>query len=134
MFYVKSPLEKPARITSWFGWRTRPKFGWHSGVDYAVPTGTPILACYNGVVDFVGWRGNYGLCLILKHPTIGHVWSLCAHLSKIGVRVGDKVKSGTEVAKSGNTGFSTGPHLHFELRQGVNGIAFAVNPLKHLGG
>ena len=131
-FKVTLPISGQPRISSWFGWRTRPKIGWHSGVDYAVGVGTPVLACYGGEVVFIGPRGNYGQCVIVQHHTLGPVWSLYAHLSAFRVRVGDWVKQGQELALSGNTGYSTGPHLHFELRVGFNGILAAENPLNYL--
>jgi murein DD-endopeptidase MepM/ murein hydrolase activator NlpD len=130
MFYVNWPCK--GRISSKFGWRLKPKAGWHSGLDLAVPTGTSCKACYKGKVVFAGNRGNYGKCVILLHESIGRVWSLYAHLSRITVKVGKVVTEGQEIAFTGNTGYSTGPHLHFELRVGVNGIAFAKDPLKHL--
>lgn len=130
MFYLKRSCG--GAISSRFGWRLKPKVGWHSGLDLAVPMGTEVKAAYKGVVVFAGLRGNYGLCVILEHPTIKNVWTLYAHLSIINVSKFRIVEQGEVIAKSGNTGYSTGPHLHFEVRVGVNGIVFARDPQKYL--
>lgn len=104
-------------ITSWFGWRPSP-FGWggddHPGIDIAVDIGTPVEATADGTVIWVGRDGSYGRLVILDH---GYGFrTYYAHLSSYEVEVGDKVKRGTIVAYSGNTGLSTGPHLHYEVR------------------
>jgi murein DD-endopeptidase MepM/ murein hydrolase activator NlpD len=129
---VNYPVDKTTPISSRFGFRWKPKKGWHSGLDWAVSLGTPIKACYKGLVVNTGNWGNYGLIVELEHPTMGKIWSLYAHLSKIEVEVGQVTEKGQVIGYSGSTGWSTGPHLHFELRVGINRIGFAVNPERHL--
>ncbi|WP_045215304.1 peptidoglycan DD-metalloendopeptidase family protein [Desulfonatronovibrio magnus] len=115
------PLNWPVsgRVTSDFGWRDDPFTGrqtWHAGMDFAVPEGTPVEACWPGEVVFSDSRGGFGNKIIIQHAD---GWkSVYAHNSDNLVQVGDKVDSGQKIALSGNTGRSTGPHLHFELRQG----------------
>jgi murein DD-endopeptidase MepM/ murein hydrolase activator NlpD len=87
--------------------------GYHTGVDYAVPVGTDVLAVADGVIDPATWGKSYGTQLVQK---LDGGWFIYAHLSKTLVKPGDKVKAGQVIAKSGNTGNSTGPHLHVELR------------------
>jgi murein DD-endopeptidase MepM/ murein hydrolase activator NlpD len=108
-------------ITSKYG----PRWGrTHAGIDIAVPTGTPIKAADDGTVVWVGWDGNYGRCIRIDHGG-GHIVTLYAHLSGYTVEEGDTVHRGDVIGYSGNTGYSTGPHLHFEVR--VDGVA--KNPL-----
>lgn len=107
-------------ITSKFGYR---KGGTHSGIDIGVPNGTPISASCNGVVIYVGYDSIYGNMIVLRHSD--NLETLYAHASEINVKVGDEVKSGEVIAKSGNTGRSTGPHLHFGLK--YNGVAIDPN-------
>jgi murein DD-endopeptidase MepM/ murein hydrolase activator NlpD len=85
----------------------------HHGIDYATPSGTAIKAAYGGKVIFVGKKGGYGKTVVLRHPA-GYR-TLYAHLSRFKVHHGQRVKRGTLIAYSGNTGKSTGPHLHFGL-------------------
>lgn len=117
----------PARgtLTSGYGWRWgRP----HKGIDIAAPIGTPIMAAASGEVISAGWNsGGYGNLVKIKHPN-GNV-TLYAHNHKIMVRRGQKVQQGQQIAQMGSTGFSTGSHLHFEIRP--NGRA-AVNPIAYL--
>ncbi len=87
----------------------------HHGIDYATPTGTPIKAAYSGKVIFAGKKGGYGNVVIIKHS--GGYKSYYAHLSRFKTHVGARVKTGELIALSGNTGRSTGPHLHFGLSQ-----------------
>jgi murein DD-endopeptidase MepM/ murein hydrolase activator NlpD len=87
--------------------------GYHTGVDYAVPVGTDVLAVADGVIDPATWGKSYGVQLVEK---LDGGWFIYAHLSKALVKPGDKVVAGQVIAKSGNTGNSTGPHLHVELR------------------
>ena len=108
-------------VTSRFGWRWGGS-DWHPGIDIASHTGTPIVATADGVVVSSGWNGGYG-----RQVTINHgygITTLYAHNSENVVSVGQKVKKGQLIAYMGNTGFSTGPHVHYEVR--VNGNA--VNP------
>lgn len=97
----------------------------HRGVDYAAPTGTPILATGDGKVDFVGTKGGYGRTVILSHG--GRYTTLFAHMSsyKKGLRAGQRVKQGETIGYIGSSGLATGPHLHYEFR--VDGVH--KNPL-----
>lgn len=104
-------------ITSYYGWRTHPIFGttkYHSGMDIAVDTGTPIHAADSGTIVYSGWLGGYGNCVMIDHGS-GLV-SLYAHNSELNVNEGQYVTKGTVVAYAGSTGYSTGPHCHFEVR------------------
>jgi len=116
-----------AHVSSGFGWRLDPFTGqqaWHAGIDLVVSEGTPIEACWPGKVVFSGSRGGYGQVVILEHK---NGWqSIYAHNTKNLVREGEFVRSGQRIALSGNTGRSTGPHVHFELRQNDQ----AWNPLQ----
>jgi len=115
------------RLSSGFGSRYHPidkKTKFHAGLDLAVPTGTRVNAAAEGVVEFAGWNGGYGNLVVLRHPDGRQ--TRYGHLHKIMVSEGDKVSKGQQFAVSGSTGKSTGPHLHFEVRE--NGQV--VNPLK----
>jgi murein DD-endopeptidase MepM/ murein hydrolase activator NlpD len=92
----------------------------HSGLDIAVPIGTPIRASGGGVVAELGEDGEYGLFVILNHP--GDYRSLYGHASRLLVSEGDTVAAGQVIALAGSTGRSTGPHLHFEIRRGARAI------------
>jgi murein DD-endopeptidase MepM/ murein hydrolase activator NlpD len=93
-------------------------------VDYAAPTGTPAQTVGDGVVEFAGVQGGFGNMVIVRHGS-NHV-TVYAHLSRIHVRKGQSVQKGQVVGAVGSTGWSTGPHLHFEFR--VNGVH--VDPQK----
>lgn len=121
------------RITSPFGYRMHPIFKrriFHSGVDIASPYGTPIKAANSGRVIFVGWYSGYGKVVIIDHGTIGGfpTTTLYAHMSQTLVKQGTNVAKGSVIGKIGTTGYSTGPHLHFEVRQKGN----PVNPLNFI--
>lgn len=89
--------------------------GYHTGVDFAAPMGTPVKAVHSGVVVSINASGSaYGNHVVVKHAD--GVYTLSAHLSSINVKVGDAVATGQVIALSGSTGNSSGPHLHFELR------------------
>ncbi len=112
------------RISSPFGWRTHPIFKsrtFHSGIDIAAPMGTPIKAANAGKVIYSGWYGGYGRVVILDHGscTGQPTTTLYAHQSKQKVTVGQNVVRGQIIGLVGSTGYSTGPHLHFEVR--ING-------------
>ncbi len=98
----------------------------HKGVDWAVPTGTTVFASSAGVVEYAGWSSGYGYNVLISHPD-GRK-TRYAHLSKVLVSVGQSVEQGETIAKSGSTGRSTGPHLHFEIL--INGTQ--VNPLNYI--
>jgi murein DD-endopeptidase MepM/ murein hydrolase activator NlpD len=90
--------------------------GYHTGVDFAVPVGTDIIAVADGKIENANWGKSYGVQLVQK---VDGGWVIYAHLSKALVKAGDKVKKGQHIAESGNTGNSTGPHLHFEMRNNI---------------
>jgi murein DD-endopeptidase MepM/ murein hydrolase activator NlpD len=98
------------------GTLTQPFHLGHSGIDIGVPLGTPVLAAAAGTVSFAGDESGYGNHIELRHPD-GTVTTY-SHLSTIGVAVGQVVVAGQPIAQSGNTGHSTGPHLHFEVKTG----------------
>ncbi|MFF8291235.1 M23 family metallopeptidase [Streptomyces sp. NPDC016309] len=106
----------------------------HSGQDFAVPVGTAVHAAHSGTVVKAGPRGGgdgsaYGNAIVVKHAN--GTYSQYAHLSKINVHLGQTVKTGQTIARSGNTGNSSGPHLHFEIRTTPN-YGSALNPAKFL--
>ena len=93
------------------------KSGFHTGVDFAVPTGTNILAVDDGVIVRANWGKAYGTQIIQRVRLHSKKrWVIYAHLSKSLVKSGDTVKKGQHIGESGNTGNSSGPHLHFEVR------------------
>ncbi|MEM9767616.1 MAG: peptidoglycan DD-metalloendopeptidase family protein [Cyanobacteria bacterium P01_D01_bin.71] len=113
------PLAIPSPITSLFGWRIHPIFGdrrFHTGTDLGAPEGTPVVATQDGEVHVADYLGGYGLIVILRHAE-DSLETRYAHLSRILVRPGETVKQGEVVGLVGSTGNSTGPHLHFELRE-----------------
>lgn len=108
-------------VTSTYGYR------WgrlHAGTDVGVPIGTTVRASRSGQVVTAGWVGGYGNCVMIDHGD--GIWTVYGHLSEITVSVGQYVNQGDQIALSGNTGRSTGPHLHFEVR--VNGSAVDATP------
>ena len=116
--FLKSPLAF-TRISSGFSMRMHPILGiWkqHKGVDFAAPTGTPIRASGDGVIDFVGQQTGYGNVIGIKHW--GNYSTLYGHMSRFapGVHKGDKVTQGEVIGYVGQTGWATGPHLHYEFR------------------
>ncbi len=128
------PLPVVASITSAFGWRTHPISGtqrMHSGTDVGAPLGTPVLATYSGEVSHADWSGGYGLMVVLRHLE-GTQESRYAHLSDIYVQPGEWVEQGTVIGRVGSTGYSTGPHLHFEWRHLTEQGWVAVDAGVHL--
>lgn len=118
------------RITSDFGYRVHPIYKtrkFHSGLDIGVPWGRKIVAAGTGTVLYADWYGGYGKTVMIDHG--GGIVSLYAHNSSLKVKAGDFVKAGETIALAGSTGLSTGPHLHFEVRQ--NGKV--INPKPWLG-
>ena len=123
------PVDNPV-VTSGFGirWGTL-----HKGIDFGHPIGTPVKAADSGTVTVAnnhvepGYSG-YGNVIQIQH---GNEWTLYAHLSKIHVKVGQKVKQGEVIGEVGNTGDSTGPHLHFEIRKQV--LGGQIDPARILG-
>ncbi|KST66546.1 M23 family metallopeptidase [Mastigocoleus testarum] len=123
------PLTIPARISSMFGWRQHPIAGvqrFHSGIDLAAAMGTPIIAVESGRVETANWLGGYGLTAVLKHND--RQKTLYGHMSEILVQPGQVVEKGAVIGRVGSTGNSTGPHLHFEVRQLTSSGWVAVDP------
>ncbi|MCE0504616.1 DUF5930 domain-containing protein [Roseivivax sp. GX 12232] len=118
-----SPLRDPFRFTSGFGYR------WgrlHAGTDFAAPHGTPIYATADGTVVHAGWQSGYGRLVKIKHEF--GIETRYAHNSKLLVKVGQRVSRGQQIAAMGNTGRSTGTHLHYEVRVGGK----PVNPMTYI--
>ncbi len=117
------------RLSSGFGRRNRPTRGassYHKGIDWATPTGTAVNASCGGTVARAGWGSGYGYVVYINHPDGRQ--TRYGHLSKVLVSAGQTVTQGQKIALSGNTGVSTGPHLHFEIL--INGAQ--VNPFDYL--
>ncbi len=115
--FLASPMEF-SRVTSGFAMRFHPiKKTWrrHLGVDYGAPVGTPVRTVGQGVVSFAGWQNGYGKVVQIDHG--GARSTLYAHLSRIDVRKGQRIEQGARIGAVGMTGWTTGPHLHFEFRQ-----------------
>ncbi len=122
-------LPSPGTITSWFGMRMHPILGYarmHNGVDFNCWTGDPIRAATDGIVITAEYYGGYGYTIIVQHAN--SISTLYAHLSGYSSQVNDYVVAGEQIGLCGTTGLSTGPHLHFEVRQ--SGIL--VNPVPYL--
>ena len=120
---------KSKSLSSAFGMRFHPKHKtmmMHNGVDIGAPIGSPVFAAKSGTVKYATQVGGYGNAIQLDHGN--GVTTLYGHLDKYGVKAGQKVQGGQKIAESGNTGVSSGPHLHFEIAK--NGVR--DNPVKHL--
>lgn len=116
-------------VTSGFAWRTSPFTGkreFHKGMDISAPRGTPVYAPARGSVTFTGRDGSYGLSIRLKHNA--SLSTRFAHLHRIAIKSGKTVTRGELIGYVGNTGRSTGPHLHYEVR--LNGVP--VNPKRYI--
>jgi murein DD-endopeptidase MepM/ murein hydrolase activator NlpD len=127
------PLVQPSEgmITSRFGWRIHPIFGtreFHTGLDIANRIGTPVRAAETGIVRFVGWMGGYGRLIVVAHGD--GLETSYSHLSGMMVSLGERVARGQVLGRMGSTGWSTGPHLLFEVRR--HGVA--VDPVPFLQG
>ncbi len=123
------PLNVSGTITSTFGYRNAPTAGassYHKGVDIAVPSGTSVLAAASGTVTTASYQSAAGNFVMISHGN--GIYTVYMHLSSISVSVGQSVSQGQLIAYSGNTGVSTGPHLHF----GVNVNGSYVNPLSYV--
>ncbi|MCB2088328.1 MAG: M23 family metallopeptidase [Sphingomonadaceae bacterium] len=124
----RMPLEG-SRLTSNYGMRNHPVIGGrraHKGVDLAAPTGTPVYATADGVISKAEWFSSYGLYISIEHGA--KLQTRYAHMSKLAVASGERVKKGDIIGYVGSTGRSTGPHLHYEVR--VAGTA--VNPIPYM--
>ena len=113
-------------ITSRFGAKSSRRVSAHTGLDIAAPTGTKIKAAAAGTVTFSGYKGSYGYLTVIKHAD--GVETYYGHCSKLYYQAGTQVAQGQVIAEVGNTGNSTGSHLHLEIR--VNGVAY--NPQNYL--
>ena len=114
---MKTPING-ARLTSRYGNRKHPILGYtkmHRGLDFAAPSGTPVFAAGDGIIEKAGWNGSYGRYIRIRHT--GTYKTAYAHLSGINknVRVGKRVLQGKTIGYVGSSGRSTGPHLHYEV-------------------
>lgn len=118
-----------ATLTSGYGMRNHPvlrKRRKHNGVDLAAPTGTPVYATADGIVGKAQWFSSYGLYIRIDHGA--DLETRYAHMSKLAVAAGERVRKGDIIGYVGSTGRSTGPHLHYEVR--IDGVA--VNPIPYM--
>lgn len=126
--YWAGPMAKGV-TNSQFGWRWK---RWHTGIDLDLDTGEPIYAAFDGIIRVAGVHGGYGRCIVVRH--YNGLETLYGHLSKINFEANTVVKAGDEIGKGGNTGRSSGPHLHFETRYEGNPFdpknIFTFNPEK----
>lgn len=123
------PVKSSFRYSSGFGYRRDPKTGgrrMHKGSDFAAPVGTPIYSTAEGVVTHAGWSSGYGRLIKIQHKF--GIETRYAHLSKIRVKVGQRVSRGDRIGDMGSSGRSTGSHLHYEVRIGGK----AVNPMTYI--
>lgn len=123
------PVTSAFRFTSGFGYRRDPRGAgtrMHEGTDFAAAYGTPIYATADGVVTHAGWQGGYGRLIKIQHAF--GIETRYAHLSNIRVNVGDRVSRGERIGDMGNSGRSTGTHLHYEVRVGGT----ATNPMTYI--
>jgi murein DD-endopeptidase MepM/ murein hydrolase activator NlpD len=114
--FLRSPLEF-SRVSSGFGMRRHPiAQGWraHKGIDYAAPIGTRVRAVGDGVVEYAGPKGGYGNVVIVRHH--GQYATVYAHLSRVSVKRGERIAQNETIGNVGQTGWATGPHLHYEFR------------------
>lgn len=124
------PIKKPLRISSGFGMRYHPVYKrrkFHTGIDIPKARNTPVYATGNGIVVRKGYCSGYGYFIEIEHA--GGFRSLYAHLSKTMVNIGDAVSIAMQIAQVGNSGVSTGPHLHYEVRKGKR----CLNPVEWCG-
>jgi murein DD-endopeptidase MepM/ murein hydrolase activator NlpD len=116
--YRATPQGVPVdgQLSSGFGMRVHPRYGtkkFHSGIDLSAPRGTPVHATADGIISFSGWSKGNGNIVVIEH---GHGFStVYAHNTKNMIKVGQTVKRGQEIATTGSTGVSTGPHVHYEI-------------------
>lgn len=124
------PLAIAAPMTSPFGWRIHPVTGeskFHDGIDLGAPYGSTVIAAHDGQVISADWLGGYGMAIVLRYRN-GTQETLYGHLSQILVQPGQWVPKGQPIGLVGSTGNSTGPHLHFELRQNTTQGWIAIDP------
>lgn len=123
------PLRRGFRVSAAYGVRGDWLAGHHTGIDLAVPQGTPVYAVGAGTVLVAGWSGAYGNAVTIRLPD--NHYALVAHLSQVFVRVGARVSAGTLLGRSGATGRATGPHLHLEVRA-QRGYGSDIDPVGYL--
>jgi len=124
-----TPVKSAFRFTSGFGYRRDPKTGgrrMHNGVDFAASSGTPLYSTADGVVVHAGWSAGYGRLVKIQHEF--GIETRYAHLSKLRVKVGQRVSRGDRIGDMGASGRVTGVHLHYEVRVGGR----AVNPMTYI--
>jgi murein DD-endopeptidase MepM/ murein hydrolase activator NlpD len=129
---MRTPVDG-ARMSSGFGMRRHPVLGFsrmHKGVDFGAGSGTPIMAAGSGTVSFAGWHGGHGNYVMIRHNK--QLATAYAHMSRINVKPGQKVRQGQVIGAVGSTGLSTGPHLHYEVW--LNGQPANPVNLKFIGG
>ena len=127
---IAFPTAAGTPVTSEFGWRTHPITGdrkFHAGIDFGAAKGTPIYAVDAGRVVFAGDKSGYGKAVVIQHQR--GLSTLYGHASQLYVQQGQQVVRGQMIGAVGSTGFSTGPHLHFEVRS--NGVAQNPRPYLH---
>ena len=135
-YFFQNPVDQPWNVSSQVGGRIDPVYGYnasHKGIDIAVPIGTPIMAAAGGTILYSkvdgSASGGYGQYVAIKHDN-GTI-TLYGHLSDRDVVAGQRVEVGQQIGLSGNTGKSTGPHLHFQITEGDNPFTGKViNPIK----
>ncbi|WP_225881963.1 M23 family metallopeptidase [Streptomyces aureocirculatus] len=123
------PLRRRYRVTSRYGVRGNWAAGHHTGIDLGVPNGTPVYAVGSGVVVLARWSGAYGKAVTVRLRD--RHYAVFGHLSRISVRQGQRIRTGTRIGYSGATGRATGPHLHLEIRA-RRGYGSDVNPVSYL--
>ena len=127
--FLRTPV-KFGKMTSAFSIRrfhpVSKRYKAHTGIDYGAPTGTPIFATANGRVTFAGWKSGYGKLIIIKHPNGYQTYY--GHCSRLLKKPGQLVEQGQLIARVGQTGIATGPHVHYEVR--VNGKPIDPNTVK----
>ncbi|RFU86852.1 M23 family peptidase [Streptomyces triticagri] len=123
------PLRRQFRVTARYGIKGNWIAGHHTGIDLAVPTGTPVYAVGAGTVVLSAWSGDYGNAVTVRMPD-GH-YAVYAHLSRLRIKAGASIKAGARIADSGATGRATGPHLHLEIRS-QRGYGSDIDPVAYL--
>lgn len=126
---VTAPVSGVSPTTSYRASGSSWSSGHHTGIDYPVGVGTSVKAMATGQVISAGWAGAYGYEVVIRHPD--GKYSQYAHLSQLSVRAGQGVNGGQQIGRSGSTGNTTGPHLHFEVRTGP-AYGSDINPLSYL--
>ncbi|WP_247197256.1 M23 family metallopeptidase [Streptomyces sp. GESEQ-35] len=123
------PIRRRNTVTNRYRVQANSVAGYHTGIDLAVPKGTPVYAVGSGVVVLARWSGAYGKAVTVRMSDSRYV--LYAHLSRISVARGAKVRPGTRIGSVGSTGRATGPHLHFEVRARRR-YGSDIDPVKYL--